>query len=171
MRPTRTESRTEVAIIVAVRTRPLTALLNIVVIAERSARFKCRLVFQDGTLPDKTGSRHRTLPAHACVCDHQTTVSPLFFIAYPQTRVRSYPRSPSPRTLNQYPEIPKFLDPGMSSLTIPSSTSRRPRRDMPLWSCLFRGNVIVYRAQKAIQVEECSPRRRSWTRFPLTHRW
>ena len=29
------------------------------------------------------------------------------------------------------PEIPKFLDPGMSSLTIPSSTSRRPRRDMP----------------------------------------
>ena len=29
--------------------------------------------------------------------------------------LRSYPRSPSPRTLNQYPEIPKF--PGMSSLT------------------------------------------------------
>ena len=37
-----------------------------------------------------------------------------------------------------------------------------------VWSCLFRGNVIVYRAQKAIQVEECSPRRRSWPRFPLT---
>ena len=31
--------------------------------------------------------------------------------------LKSYPRSPSPRTLNQYPEIPKFLDPGMSSLT------------------------------------------------------
>ena len=40
------------------------------------------------------------------------------------------PRSPSPRTLTQSRD-PKFLEPGMSSLTIPSSTSRRPRRDMP----------------------------------------
>jgi hypothetical protein len=47
----------------------------------------CYHLLQDGTLPDTTGSRHRTLPAHACVCDHHTTVSPLFFIAYPQTRV------------------------------------------------------------------------------------
>jgi len=41
-------------------------------------------------------------------------------------------------------------------------------RRFGLWSCGFRGNVIVYRAHKAIQVEECLPRRRSWSRFPLT---
>jgi hypothetical protein len=40
--------------------------------------------------------------------------------------------------------------------------------DFGLWSCGFRGNVIVYRAHKEIQVEECRPRRRSWSRFPLT---
>ena len=37
--------------------------------------------------PDATGSRHTTRPAHAGVGGHHTTVSPLFFIAYPQTRV------------------------------------------------------------------------------------
>jgi hypothetical protein len=41
----------------------------------------------DGTLPDTTGSRHRTLPGHVGVGGHHTTVRPLFFIAYPQTRV------------------------------------------------------------------------------------
>ena len=41
-------------------------------------------------------------------------------------------------------------------------------RRFGLWSCGFRGNVIVYRAHKTIQVEECLPRRRSWSRFPLT---
>ena len=40
--------------------------------------------------------------------------------------------------------------------------------DFGLWSCGFRGNVIVYRAHNAIQVEDCRPRRRSWSRFPLT---
>ena len=33
------------------------------------------------------GSRHTTRPAHAGVGGHHTTVSSLFFIAYPQTRV------------------------------------------------------------------------------------
>jgi hypothetical protein len=37
--------------------------------------------------PDATGSRHTTQPAYAGVGCHHTTVSPLFFIAYPQTRV------------------------------------------------------------------------------------
>jgi len=32
---------------------------------------------------------------------------------------------------------------------------------------VVRGNVIVYRAQKAIQGEDCRPRQRSWPRFPL----
>jgi len=37
-----------------------------------------------------------------------------------------------------------------------------------LWTleCLFRGNVIIHRAHKAIQGDDCRPRRRSWLRFP-----
>jgi len=37
-----------------------------------------------------------------------------------------------------------------------------------LWTLeyLFRGNVIIHRAHKAIQVDDCRPRRRSWLRFP-----
>jgi hypothetical protein len=31
----------------------------------------------------------------------------------------------------------------------------------------LRGNVIIRKAQKAIQAGECSPRRRFWPRFPL----
>ncbi len=31
---------------------------------------------------------------------------------------------------------------------------------------LFRGNVIIHRAHKAIQVDDCRPRRGSWLRFP-----
>jgi hypothetical protein len=46
--------------------------------------------------PDATGSRHTTQPAHAGVGGHHTTVSPLFFIAYPQTRV------PAPSVLGPY---------------------------------------------------------------------
>jgi len=42
------------------------------------------------------GSRHTTRPAHAGVGGHHTTVSPLFFIAYPQTRV------PAPSMLGPY---------------------------------------------------------------------
>ena len=103
------------------------------------------------------GSRHTTRPAHAGVGGHHTTVSPLFFIAYPQTRV------PAPSVLGPYAglhpflsthcltvlprksphEIPKFTNPNPiiprsqisrprnPSLTLPSSTSRCPRRDMP----------------------------------------
>ncbi len=41
------------------------------------------------------GSRHTTRPAHAEVCGHHTTVSPLLFIAYPQTRVPA-PSVPGP---------------------------------------------------------------------------
>jgi hypothetical protein len=43
-----------------------------------------------------TGSRHTTQPTHAGVGGHHTTVSPLFFIAYPQTRV------PAPSVLGPY---------------------------------------------------------------------
>ncbi len=46
--------------------------------------------------PDATGSRHTKQPAHAGVGGHHTTVSPLFFIAYPQTRV------PAPSVLGPY---------------------------------------------------------------------
>jgi len=53
-------------------------------------------VLRDSTLPDATGSRHTTQPAHAGVSGHRTTVSPLFFIAYPQTRV------PAPSVLGPY---------------------------------------------------------------------
>ena len=37
-----------------------------------------------------------------------------------------------------------------------------------LWTLeyLFRGNVIIHRAHKAIQGDYCHPRRRSWLRFP-----
>ena len=31
----------------------------------------------------------------------------------------------------------------------------------------LRGNVIIRKAQRAIQAGDCRPRRRSWTRFPL----
>jgi len=41
------------------------------------------------------GSRHTTRPAHAGVGGHHMTVSPLFFIAYPQTRVPA-PSVPGP---------------------------------------------------------------------------
>ena len=81
--------------------------------------------------PDATGSRHTTQPAHAGVVGHHTTVSPLFFIAYPQTRVPApsmlgpcavaagarssihyptaqNPASLSPRTRTQYLQIPNF---------------------------------------------------------------
>ena len=44
-------------------------------------------LLEDRCLLDATGSRHTTQPAHAGVSCHRTTVSPLFFIAYPQTRV------------------------------------------------------------------------------------
>jgi len=46
-----------------------------------------------------------------------------------------------------------------------------PRSPLALWlcECWDRGNVIVYRAQKAIQGEDCLPRRRSWLRSPLAH--
>ena len=87
-------------------------------------------LLEDHGLLDATGSRHTTQPAHAGVGGHHTTVSPLFFIAYPQTQVPAptvlgpcavtagarssihYPtalKGPSPalgsRTLTQYLEI------------------------------------------------------------------
>jgi hypothetical protein len=111
-------------------------------------------LLEDYGLLDATGSRHTTQPAHAGVGGHHTTVRPLFFIAYPQTRVPApsmpgpcavasgdrssihyptaqNPASLSPRTRTQYLQIPNFSAPECPSLTLPSSTSRRPRRDMP----------------------------------------
>ena len=40
--------------------------------------------------------------------------------------------------------------------------------DLDLWTleCLFRSNVIIRRALKAIQGDDCRQRRRSWLRFP-----
>jgi hypothetical protein len=37
-----------------------------------------------------------------------------------------------------------------------------------LWTLeyLFRSNLIIHRAHKAIQEDDCPPRRRSWLRFP-----
>ena len=71
------------------------------------------------------GSRHTTRPAHAGVGGHHTTVSPLFLIAYPQTRV-PVPSVPGPYAgtagvgpnplsiappLRSYPPFPKSTDP------------------------------------------------------------
>jgi hypothetical protein len=53
-------------------------------------------VLEDYGLLDTTGSRHTTQPAHAGVGGHHRTVSPLFFIAYPRTRV------PAPSVLGPY---------------------------------------------------------------------
>ena len=53
------------------------------------------LMLRDGKLLDASGSRHTTRPAHAGVDGHHTTVSPLFFIAYPQTQV-PVPSVPGP---------------------------------------------------------------------------
>ena len=52
--------------------------------------------YEDNGLLMLLGSRHTTRPAHAGVGGHRTTVSPLFFIAYPQTRV------PAPSVLGPY---------------------------------------------------------------------
>jgi hypothetical protein len=65
------------------------------------------------------GSRHTTRPAHAGVGGHHTTVSSLFFIAYPQTRV------PAPSMLGPYADatgrsLQPMLDcskPGLSRST------------------------------------------------------
>ena len=51
-------------------------------------------LLEDNGLLMILGSRHTTRPTHAGVSGHRTTVSPLFFIAYPQTRV------PAPSLLN-----------------------------------------------------------------------
>ena len=89
--------------------------------------------------------------AHERVCRRaQSTVDSLFFIdvptnpgprsfcawavrrchwPVPQPIVRLLP-SGLLKSTNSYP-ISRDLDPGMSPLTLPSSTSRRPRRDMP----------------------------------------
>ena len=53
----------------------------------RRSNWRCRRDVRGLRPPDATGSRHTTQPAHAGVGGHHTTVSPLFFIAYPQTRV------------------------------------------------------------------------------------
>ena len=56
-----------------------------------------------------TGSRHTTQPAHAGVGGHHTTVSPLFFIAYPQTRV------PAPSMLGPYADATGVGQPMVSN--------------------------------------------------------
>ncbi len=53
-------------------------------------------LLEDNGLLMLLGSRHTTRPAHAGVGGHHTTVSSLFFIAYPQTRV------PAPSMLGPY---------------------------------------------------------------------
>ena len=105
-------------------------------------------MLRDGKLLDATGSRHTTRPTHAGVGGHHTTVSPLFFIVYPQTRVPapsvlgpsadaanagqpmlsncSNSAPESPRTLTHNPEIPN-LNPGMSF-----SDRRTMKRRSPL---------------------------------------
>ncbi len=85
-------------------------------------------LLEDGKLLDVTGSRHTTQPAHAGVGGHHTTVSPLFFIAYPQTRVPA-PSMLGPcavaacavpqsiirlLTFKELPPVPKSTDPTQS---------------------------------------------------------
>jgi len=66
-------------------------------------------VLRDGKLLDATGSRHTTRPTHAGVGGHHTTVSPLFFIAYPQTRV------PAPSVLGPYADAAGVGQPMLSN--------------------------------------------------------
>ena len=66
-------------------------------------------LLRDSTLPDATGSRHTTQPAHAGGSGHHTTVSPLFFIAYPQTRV------PAPSMLGPYADAAGVGQPMVSN--------------------------------------------------------
>jgi hypothetical protein len=61
------------------------------------------------------GSRHTTRPAHAGVGGHHTTVSPLFFIAYPQTRV------PAPSMLGPYADAAGAGQPMLSDCSNPAS--------------------------------------------------
>jgi hypothetical protein len=62
-----------------------------------------------GRAPDASGSRHTTQPAHAGVSGHHTTVSPLFFIAYPQTQVPA-PSVPGPCADTTAPVPQPILD-------------------------------------------------------------
>jgi len=59
------------------------------------------------------GSRHTTRPAHAGVGGHHATVSSLFFIAYPQTRV------PAPSMLGPYADAAGAGQPMLSDCSPP----------------------------------------------------
>jgi len=66
----------------------------------------------------------------------------------------------------------KFVSPPPTSL--PSSIQVRYGRNSRLYWCVFwtlewqlRGNVIIRKAQSAIQAGDCRPRRRSSSWFPL----
>ena len=61
------------------------------------------------------GSRHTTRSAHAGVGGHHTTVSPLFFIAYPQTR------APAPSMLGPYADAAGAGQPMLSDCSNPAS--------------------------------------------------
>ena len=97
--------------------------------------------------PDATGSRHTKQPSHAGVGGHHTTVRPLFFIGYPQTRVpapsmldpyadaagagqpmiSNCSQPGLPKSTNPYP-ISRDLDPGMSSSCRSASTTCRSEK-------------------------------------------
>jgi len=91
--------------------------------------------------------------------DGRCTIDPRFFLPF-----LSSPSSISLLLLQGWPYSgpvgpKKFLElPGL------------PARPKLLWLCdsWVRGNVIIYRAQKTIQGDECRPRRRSWLGSPRT---
>ena len=65
-------------------------------------------------------------PAHAGVGDHHTTVSPLFFIAYPQTRV------PVPSMLGPYNDASGAGQPMLSNCSLLKELPPVPQVHGPL---------------------------------------
>ena len=76
------------------------------------------------------GWRHTTRPAHAGVGGHRTPVSPLFFIAYPQTRV------PAPSVLGPYADATgRSLQPMLDCSPNPASLNPRTRTQyLEIWT-------------------------------------
>ena len=85
------------------------------------------------------GSRHTTRPAHAGVGGHRTTVSPLFFIAYPQTRV------PAPSMLGPYADATgRSLQP-MLDCSNPASLDPRTRTQyLQIWTPMSFSDITLF---------------------------
>ena len=111
--------------------------------------------------PATTGSRHTTRPAHAGVGGHHTTVSPQFFIAYPQTRV------PAPSVLGPYAGATGVRPNPVLDCSNPASLDPRTRTQyLQIWTPMsFSDNDIGFRFRHM-----SSARSTSDCRGPATHK-